>query len=194
MTTRLHWTAHPTVIEAIALARTWCAGHTIAGHSALAHATRVARTINRYLSRDPELTAAAFLHDSPEYAPSSLDLDAILADRLGPEVPRIIRAHEAEHLALAEGHQPTAPTADPPVLQLSAADKIVSLSTAIRNASAAPDPAAYWAGRRAFLDQLPYLVAFRHKVTGHLPPAMTQTLSALITRATGAAAAHVRDR
>jgi hypothetical protein len=133
------------------------------------------------------VTAAAFLHDSPEYAPSSLDLDATLADRLGPEVPRIIRAHEAEHLALAEGHQPTAPTADPPVLQLSAADKIVSLSTTIRNASAAPDPADYWASRRAFLDQLPYLAAFRHQVTGHLPPAMAQTLGALIARATDAA-------
>lgn len=185
MTTRRpHWAAHLTVIEATHLARSWCAGRTIAGHSAFAHATRVARTINRYLPANPELTAAAFLHDSPEYAPLGLDLDAILAQRLVPEVPRIIRAHEAEHEALARDRQPTAPTADLPVLQLSAADKIVSLSTAIRNATTAPDAAAYWAGRRAFLEQLDYLAVFQHQVAGHLPQAMVQILGALITRAT----------
>jgi hypothetical protein len=145
---------------------------------------RLARTINRYLPANPELTAAAFLHDSPEHAPLGLDLDTILAERIGPEVPRIIRAHEAAHEALAQDRQPTALIADLPVVQLSAADKIVSLSTAIRSATTAPDPAAYRAGRRAFPEQLDHLAVFQHQVAGHLPQAMVQVLGALITRAT----------
>lgn len=92
---------HPTVDTALALARTWCAGHVIDDAPALGHAIRVALTLDRHVpDAHPELVAAVLLHDSPEFAPAGLTLDELLTARLGPAVTRVVRALEAEHIGL----------------------------------------------------------------------------------------------
>lgn len=133
---------HPTVDTALALARTWCVGHVIDDAPALGHAIRVALTLDRHVpDAHPELVAAVLLHDSPEFAPHSVNLDELLTARLGPAVSRVVRALEAEHIGLDTiPGGPPIPIGDPWVLHASAADKIVALTSMLRRAATASDP------------------------------------------------------
>src|SRR2546430_8764947 len=76
---------HPIVADALVLAGEWCRGQVVDGAPALGHAVRVALVLGCHIpAAAPELVAAVLLHDSPEYAPKDLDLDALLTVRLGP--------------------------------------------------------------------------------------------------------------
>lgn len=175
---------HPTIDTALELARTWCAGHLIDDAPSLGHAVRVALTLDRHLpDGPPELIAAALLHDSPEFAPADLNLDELLTARLGPTVTRVVRALEAEHLGLDTiPGGPPIPIEDPPVLHASAADKIVALTSMLRRAATAPDPAAFWARRTAFRDLVPYFRAFHTEAAPHLPASMAADLNRIVTQ------------
>ncbi len=118
---------HPIVADALALAGQWCRGQIIDDAPALGHAVKVALVLGRHVpDAAPELIAAVLLHDSPEYAPKDVDLDALLTVRLGPAVPRIVRGLEREHIALDERPVPDVTTEDRWTLYTSAADKIGS--------------------------------------------------------------------
>jgi HD domain len=171
---------HPTIDVALILARKWCAGHVVGEAPALAHAVKVAATLRRHVpDADPQLVAAVLLHDSPEFAPPGVDLDAVLAE-LGPQVPRIVRALHAEHAGLdPAGGVPFDP-ADRWVWCASAADKIVALLSMLRRAAKSGDAAAFWARRSAFIDALPYFWAFYEAARLRLPQGMAAELGQLI--------------
>jgi hypothetical protein len=99
-----------------------------------------------------------------------------------------VRALEREHIALDQRAAPDVTTADPWTLWASTADKIVSLRSILRRASRAPDPAAYWRPRHAFVTRLPYFAAFHTAATPHLPPGMAGELARLVVRAEQATA------
>lgn len=187
---------HPTVDTALALARTWCAGHVIDDAPALGHAIRVALTLDRHLpDAPPELIAAALLHDSPEFAPPDLDLDELLTARLGSAVTQIVRALEAEHLGLDTiPGGPPIPIADPLVLHVSTADKIVALTSMLCRATTAPDPAAFWRRRATFRALVPYFRAFHTAAAPHLPTDMAADLDLIVVQVeqTTAAVAALR--
>lgn len=167
---------HPLVRHALTDARTWCAGQTIDERPALVHAVRVAVTLTRHLPDvSPELTAAALLHDAPEFAPPDVDLDTILTARYGPEVPRIIRALQVEHHALDQPDPPIT-TDDRPVLLASTADKIVALASLRRRAHSSGDPDAFFTARPALLRLLPHFQDFQQAATGRVPARMTGQL------------------
>jgi len=92
----------------------------------------------------------------------------------------LIRAHHREQHALANGDRPVPVTDDPRLLQLSAADKIVSLATALGRATASGDPGAYWAARPTVRHQLRYLNAFYAATAPRLPDGMARELGYLI--------------
>ena len=151
----------PLVDDALELARLWCTGHVIDGSPALAHAVKVALTLDRHLIHpEPELIAAALLHDAPFFAPTDMDLDSTLSNRLGPAVTLTIRALEREHDALDGRAAATSTQADPWTLYAIAADKVVALSAILHRASRADDPVAYWGRRGAFITRVPYFRAF----------------------------------
>jgi hypothetical protein len=172
------------VDEALRLARDWCTGRVIDGAPALGHAVRVALTLDRHWPTAPaRLTAAVLVHDAPEFAPRNIDLDAVLTRCLGPAVTRVVRALEAEHRALDNiPGGPPIPIGDPWVLHASTADKIVALGSMLRRATVAPDPATFWAQRRALHDLLPYFRAFHTAAAPHLPAPMAGHLHAVVTR------------
>jgi (p)ppGpp synthase/HD superfamily hydrolase len=174
---------HPIVADALALARDWCAGHIIDGAPALAHAARVAAVLVRHIQDAPaELVAAALLHDAPEFAPADVDLDDMLG-QLGAEVVRVVRTLQREHLGLAFGGPPEISTEDGQVLSVSAADKLVSLSSILGRAARSGDAAAFWAMRARFLNLVPYLRRFHITATPCLPDSMAAQLDDLITLA-----------
>lgn len=170
---------HPTIQAALALARRWCVGRIIDDAPALAHAVKVAAKLREHVPEpDPQLVAAVLLHDGPEFAPPNVDLDAVLAE-LGPQVRQVVRALEAEHASLgSSGRVPFAPE-DRWVWWASAADKIVALSSMLRRAAKSGGP-AFWAKRTAFIDALPYLLAFSEAAEPHLPQTMAAELSQLV--------------
>jgi hypothetical protein len=179
----------PLIDRALTDAKAWCAGHIIDERPALAHAARVAVTLGEHIGDPaPELIAAALLHDSPEFAPDDLDLDRVLAQRYGAEVPRIVRALEAEHQAL-DTDSPVTTIDDLPVLLASTADKIVALASLSRRAVRSGDSAGFFAARPALLALLPHFEAFRQASSGRVPASMTrrlgQVLDTLITIARG---------
>jgi hypothetical protein len=189
----LPFRTHPIVSTALALARTWCEGHQIDGAPALAHALRVASLLGTHVPTvTPELLAAALLHDAPDFAPAAGvgDLDAVLTDRLSAEVARVVRALTDEHQELDEAGQAPPPIGDPPVLLLSAADKIVSVASVLDRADAAPDPGEFWSTRRAFFTAVPYVRAVHQAAADYLPPALADALHALVIRAELAARQH----
>ena len=186
---------HPIVAEALDLARDWCAGHIIDSAPALGHAVKVALTLSRHIPDPaPELVAAVLLHDCPEYAPKDIDLDALLTARLGAPVTVIVRALEQKHVALDQRADPDVTTTDRWTLWASAADKIVSLRSILRRAARAPDPAAYWRTRRAFVTRVPYFAAFHTAAAPHLPPGMSGELARLVVRAQHATGQPTGDR
>ena len=175
---------HPTVEVALELARSWCAGHVIDDAPALGHAIRVALTLDRHVpDAHPELVAAVLLHDSPEFAPTDLTTAELLTTRLGPAVTRVVRALEAEHVGLDTiPGGPPIPIADPWVLHSSAADKIVALTSMLRRAATAPDPAAFWARRAAFRALVPYFRGFHTVAAPHLPISMAAELDLIVAQ------------
>lgn len=165
------------VDRALADAKLWCAGKIIDDRPALAHAARVAVMIGDHVPQvEPTLIAAALLHDSPEFAPAAIDLDAVLSCRYGGEVARIVRALETEHAALDTGN-PDVDVEDLSVLLASTADKIVALESLTRRAVRSGDPVKFFTARPALLRLLPYFHAFRDAGVGHVPASMTHQLS-----------------
>jgi (p)ppGpp synthase/HD superfamily hydrolase len=171
---------HPLVDHALQDARRWCAGQIIDSAPALAHAARVAVTLGEHVVQPaPELIAAALLHDAPEFAPADIDLDAVLADRYGATVVRIVRALEFEHHALDTDH-PTITVADPLVLLASTADKIVALTSLTRRAERSGDSTGFFAVRPALLGLLPHFRAFGDAGVGRVPASMTRHLGRVL--------------
>jgi hypothetical protein len=85
---------------------------------------------------------------------------------------------------------PPIPIGDPWVLHASAADKIVALTSPLRRAATAPDPAAFWARRRAFRALVPYFRAFHTTAAPHLPTSMAAGLDLVVVQAEQAAPRH----
>jgi (p)ppGpp synthase/HD superfamily hydrolase len=118
------------------------------------HALHVAVTLGEHVSDpDPELIAAALLHDCPEFAPADLDLDAVLTECYGEVVVRIVRGGQAEHHALDTDH-PIITIDEEPVLLASTADKIVALGSLRWRAEKSGDPVAFFTARPALLGLL----------------------------------------
>lgn len=180
----------PAIVDrALADARRWCSGHVIDERPALVHAVRVAVALGEHVTDpDPKLVAAVLLHDSPEFAPANLDLDAELEHRYGPAVVRIVRALELEHLALDTGH-PVTVVDDAAVLLASTADKIVALTSLTRRAAASGDAEGFFAARPALLGLLEHFAQFADAGAGLVPASMTrqlrQVLNTLIATARG---------
>ena len=175
---------HPVVADALTLARDWCAGQIIDSVPALGHAVKVALVVGRHVPNPPpELVAAVLLHDAPEYAPKEIDLDATLTARFGAPVAHIVRGLERERIALDQRPLSEVSTEDQWTLYASAADKIVSLRSTLRRATRAPDPAAFWRTRRAFVARMPYFAAFHTAAAPHLPPSMGGELARLVVHA-----------
>jgi (p)ppGpp synthase/HD superfamily hydrolase len=167
---------HPLVDDALADARRWCAGHVIDSRPALTHAVRVAVLLGEHLTDpDPQLIAAALLHDAPEFAPADLDLDEVLERRYGRHVVRIVRALATEHHAL-DTATPTILVPDAAVLLVSTADKIVALTSLARRAEASGDPEGFFATRAALLSLIPAFQAFRAAGAGRVPASMSDAL------------------
>jgi (p)ppGpp synthase/HD superfamily hydrolase len=164
-----------TVDRALRDAQRWCTGHTIDDRPALAHAVRVAVTIGEHvLHPDPDLIAAALLHDIPDFAPRTPDIYQVLATAYGPQVPRIIAALHAEHQAL-DMPDPPIRVDDLPVLLASTADKIVALTSLLRRAHTSGD-----------VTLLPHFRAFHQAAHPRLPAGMSARLDtalALLERA-----------
>lgn len=182
---------HPVTAAALDLARVWCAGQTIDGAPALRHAVRVARKLDEHLpAASPELLAAALLHDSPDFAPDTVDLDALITAQVAPGVAAIVRGLEREHQALADNPAPQVAGDDLMTLYASAADKIVSLTSILDRAAAVDDPAAYWDTRRAFVTRVGHFRAFHQSAAPHLPPSMNIELAHLVEAAEQATASR----
>jgi hypothetical protein len=188
---------HPTVETALTLARRWCRGQRIDGAPALAHAARVAATLDAYLpAPPPQLIAAALLHDAPEFAPAAdpdLDLYPYLAETVGAEAARVVRALEVEHSELGATPGPPVPLDDPWVLWASAADKVVALGSLLRRAEASGNPAGFWAARNAFAAIVPYLSRFHATAAPHLPGTMSTDLGRLVVVVSAAVCRRARD-
>lgn len=175
-----------TVDRALRDAQRWCTGHTIDDRPALAHAVRVAVTIGEHvLHPDPDLIAAALLHDIPDFAPRTPDIYQVLAVAYGPQVPRIIAALHAEHQAL-DMPDPPIRVDDLPVLLASTADKIVALTSLLRRAHTSGDVTDFLRKRPALLTLLPHFRAFRQAAHPRVPAGMSARLDtalALLERA-----------
>jgi len=172
------------VADALDLARDWCAGHIIDSAPALGHAVKVALVLGQHVPNAvPEMVAAALLHNCPEYAPKYIDLDGTLTARFGTRVTHVVRGLEREHIALDQRPVPDMTTTqDQWTLYVSAADKIVSLRCVLRRAARAPNPAAYWHARRAFIARVPYFAGFHTSAAPHLPPSMAGELAWVVVR------------
>jgi hypothetical protein len=187
---------HPLISRGLRDSRAWCAGHVIDDRPALAHAVRVAVTIGRYApGARPYLICAALLHDSPEFAPPDMDLDATLTRRYGPETTRIVRAMEHEHDLLDKG-TPTSAVDDVPVLLASTADKIVALSSLLHRARRSGDADRFFRARPALLALLPHFQTFHQAASGRVPPALTDRLASVLISLQRAAraASHSAER
>lgn len=173
--------------RALADARRWCAGRIIDDRPALVHAVRVAVVLGEHVTApDPDLVAAVLLHDSPEFAPVDVDLDAVLDHRYGPKVVRVVRALETEHHALDTGH-PVITVDDLPVLLASTADKIVALTSLTRRAEKSGDATAFFAARPALLALLEHFGAFTDAGDGRVPASMTRQLRQVLDTLTATA-------
>ncbi|MGW0215003.1 HD domain-containing protein [Micromonospora chokoriensis] len=165
-----------TVDRALRDAQRWCAGHSIDDRPALAHAVRVAVTIGDHVPHPaPDLIAAALLHDIPDFAPRTPDIYQVLAVAYGPQVPRIIAALQAEHLAL-DMPDPPIRVDDLPVLLASTADKIVALTSLLRRAHASGGVTDFLRRRPALLTLLPHFRAFQQAAHPRVPAGMSARL------------------
>ena len=173
---------HPMVENALADAATWCTGEIIDDRPALAHAVKLAVTIGAHLPNPgPDLIAAALLHDSPDLAPTGIDLDQLLTTRYSATVSRIVRLMHDEHRSLDTDH-PRIVVDDHQVLLASTADRIVALSSLTARARRSGDVTNFFARRRPLLQLLPHFHACRDAGIGRVPHTMTVALSAALTR------------
>ncbi|WP_250009725.1 metal-dependent phosphohydrolase [Actinoplanes sp. M2I2] len=173
---------HPIVQSALDDARTWCASEIIDDRPALAHAVKVAVTIGAHIP-DPgtDLIAAALLHDSPDLAPNTLDLDELLTTRYGPTVRRIVRVMHNEHRSLDTDH-PQIVVDDHQVLLASTADRIVALSSLMSRARKSGDITGFFTRRRPLLLLLPYFHQCHAAGAGRVPDTMSAALATALTR------------
>lgn len=171
----------PLIDTALRDARRWCHGQVIDGRPALHHAVRVALAVGRHVA-DPgqELIAAVVLHDAPDLAPRTLDLDSWLHRNYGPVVLRVVRTLEAEHRAL-DTADPIIAVDDLPVLLASTADKIVALGSLTRRAHDSGDPRAFFAARPTLLALFPHFLAFASAASGRVPASMSDHLDQVLT-------------
>jgi (p)ppGpp synthase/HD superfamily hydrolase len=187
---------HPLVSRALHDARTWCTGHMIDDRPALVHAVRVAVTLDRHAPDvGPHLICAALLHDSPEFAPPELDLDAALTHRYGSETTRIVRALQREHESLDAG-TPSSAVGDVSVLLASTADKIAALSSLLHRARRSGDVHRFFGERPALLALLPHFQGFHQAAAGRIPIGMSNRLADVLVslRRAASAGAHRSDR
>jgi (p)ppGpp synthase/HD superfamily hydrolase len=181
----------PLLATALALARQWCAGQTIDGAPALRHAVQVTRVLAVHVPNISEhLLAAALVHDSPDFAPVGLDLDAVLNRRLSPGVTSIVRGLQAEHVALDGAGVPSVPTEDLEVLLVSAADKVVALNSMLTRAGTATEPDEFWQARHAFIALLGYFRAFADAGQPSLPSLLAVELRRLVREAEASTLAY----
>ena len=166
---------NPLIEQAMADARTWCHGHIIDDRPALAHAVRVASKLDEHAPDRLPLVCAALLHDSPLFAPASIDLDTYLTSRYGPEVTRIVRAMQAQHEAL-DGDSPPLTVGDLPVLLTSTADKIVALTSLLRRARLSGDVPGFFRVRQPLIRLLPYFSAYQQAGAATIPRLMAAEL------------------
>ncbi|MGH8793979.1 MAG: HD domain-containing protein [Stackebrandtia sp.] len=186
---------HPKTDHALALARQWCAGHVIDAAPALKHAVAVALTLDRHMPQHPpELTAAVLLHDAPEFAPPTVDLDTLLTDRFGAETTRIVRTLETFHQALHDGTPPNIDPADTPTMLAATADKIVAFSSILGRANQSGEPGAFWRARKPFRDRLPWFRAFHAEAAARVPDPMSAELAQLLAAAETATGFAPTDR
>ncbi|MFI7307510.1 HD domain-containing protein [Micromonospora aurantiaca] len=170
-----------TIDRALRDAQRWCAGHTIDDRPALTHAVRVAVTIGEHVPNpDPDLIAAALLHDIPDFAPRTPDIYQILATAYGPQVPRIIAALQAEHQDL-DMPEPPIRVDDLPVLLASTADKIVALTSLLRRAQSSGDVTRFLRTRPALFALLPHFRAFQQAAHHRVPLRMSARLDTALT-------------
>ncbi|MEJ3750593.1 metal-dependent phosphohydrolase [Actinomycetes bacterium KLBMP 9797] len=185
---------HPLIDKALRHAQEWCLGRVVDDRPAIQHAARVAVTLSRHVPTvGPELVAAVLLHDSPEFAPADVDLDALVTTEYGPEVRRIVRSMEAEHAALDEP-DPTIRTGDRPLLLACTADQIVAFKSLAQRARRSGDVNSFFAARPALLRLLPHFRAYQLAGVGLVPFTMSDHLDIVLTvleRMTGPAHAAV---
>lgn len=186
----------PIIVEAMAIAHTWCAGHVIDEAPAYIHAVRVAATLCQHVPQaSTALVAACVLHDGPEFAPTRAELEARILP-LGAEVLRIVDALATEHAAIdsylddpdAAPHRLRQLVAhDPRTIQAMAADKIVAFSSLLRRASRSENPGRFFAERSALTDRHPYFALFVTQARTCLPGSMARTLTTVFDELRNAA-------
>ncbi len=150
---------------------------------------RVALTLGRHLpDAPPELLAAVLLHDVPDYARADV-VDAEVGGWCGTNTLITLWAIHDEHTAMdlyrtspASAVRRLSRLPDGVAAAL-AADKTVSLRYVLTGARNAPDLAAFWATRHAFLTLVPYLRAFQAATAHRLPESLVRDLDQLVTDA-----------
>ncbi|MER6816435.1 hypothetical protein ABT299_44840 [Spirillospora sp. NPDC000708] len=188
----LRFSTHPIVSTARRLARQWCEGHQIDGAPAMAHGVKVAVCVGRHVPyANPELIAAAIIHDAPEFAPAAgvTDVYDVLTAELSAEVARIVQALAVEHQAL-DGGEAEPPIADLRTLLVSTADKAVSMASILNRGETAEDQVAYWQDRSKFLAAVPYIRNYYSRAAGVIPRPLADALRVMVIRAELAAARY----
>lgn len=186
---------HALVDSALLLARRWCFGRVIDDRPALAHAARVAVTIDAHQPiAAPQIIAAALLHDAPEFAPPQLDLDRFLSAEYGAEARRLVRGMQVEHDALDREEPIVADPADVNLTLLSTADKVVALTSLLRRAHLSGDTTGFFAARTPLLNLLTHFRKCRAAAIGAVPASMTADLGKILDALDAATAVARRRR
>jgi hypothetical protein len=178
------------VDKALLTSREFCAGKTIDGAPALAHAVKVTVKLGEHIPKaPPELVAATLLHDSPEFAPDELGLDELLRREFGATTLRVVRALEKEHHHLDDLEVDALDALvadmvinDPDTLHATTADKIVSFQSILRRADRSGDRAGFFAVRRPLAERMPYFRRYVDLSEGHIPNGMHTELDHYITQ------------
>jgi hypothetical protein len=172
---------HPMIDDALTCARNWCAGHEIDAAPALRHAVAVTVVLGHYHPEtESDITAAVLMHDAPEFAPSTLDLDAFLTIQFSPETNRIVRALQQLHTTMGANAEPQVAEGDTATLRAACADKIVAISSMLRRSRAADSPTAFWSARTAFTGILDYFDRFTELAAQRGETDMAKRLRALL--------------
>ncbi len=182
----------PLIEQALTDAGFWCHGHVIDDRPALAHAVRVARKLDEHAPGRPSLICAALLHDSPLFAPDSIDLDAYLTGRYGSEVTRVVRAMQAQHEALDSANPPLL-VDDLPVLLTSTADKIVALTSLLHRARLSGDVKGFFDVRQPLLRLQSYFRQYQQAGAALVPPGMATDLARALDQIDQATSGCVRQ-
>ncbi|MFI6079216.1 metal-dependent phosphohydrolase [Actinoplanes sp. NPDC051343] len=183
---------HPLVKAAFRDARALYGDHQVEDRPALAHSAAVAAALVRHVpDASAELTAAALLHDAPEFAPAGVDVPVFLAGRYGEQTAHVVLALAAEHQALDQPDPPI-DTTDYPVLLLSTVDKAVAFRSNIDRARRTGDAGAYFAAKVALVNLLDYFRAYHQAGLGLLPETLCQEYGQAISGVDTALREHAR--